>query len=138
MPRQQRQILKEARLRSTASRTVILGLFLHSTHALSYSDIERELCNSFDRVTVYRTLKTFLDKGIVHKILDDEGGLRYALCSNHCRESGHRHNHIHFKCGRCGLTSCLDEVEVPDINLPAGYKMEAVNLLIQGTCLACQ
>lgn len=117
---------------------VILGLFLHCTHALSYADIEKELFNSFDRVTVYRTLKTFLDKGIIHKILDDSGSLKYALCNQHCRDGRHRHDHIHFKCTRCGLTSCLDEIEIPGINLPVGYQVEAVNLLIQGTCLACR
>lgn len=138
MIRLQRKILKEAQLRSTASRMVILGLFLNCTHALSYSDIEKELYNSFDRVTVYRTLKTFLDKGILHKILDDSGGLRYALCHHHCHDGGHQHDHVHFKCTRCGHTSCLDEIEIPGIHLPVGYKVKAVNLLIQGTCLACQ
>lgn len=138
MRRIQGQILKDSKLRSTSSRSAILGLFLNNDHALSYSDIEREVSTSFDRVTVYRTLKTFLDKGIIHKILDDTGGLKYGLCSDHCSRAEHHHDHVHFKCNQCGQTSCLDEVEIPGINLPRGYKVEEINLLIQGVCSNCQ
>lgn len=133
----QRQILKESNLRSTSSRSKILGLFLNNPHALSYSDIEKEVAANYDRVTVYRTLKSFLDKGIIHKILDDKGGLKYGLCSDLCTNAKHQHDHVHFKCTHCGQTSCLDKVEIPNINLPHGYKVDEINLLIQGTCSNC-
>lgn len=138
MRRDQDQILKDFQLRSTTSRSAILELFLHNNHALSYSDIEREIATSFDRVTVYRTLKTFLDKGVVHKVLDDGGGLKYALCNDHCTSEGHHHEHVHFKCTKCGQTNCMDEVEVPGIKLPPGFKPLEFNLLIQGVCNKCQ
>jgi len=137
MPHLPTQLLKDFRLRFTISRSEILKLFLNRNHALSYSDIEKEVATSFDRVTVYRTLKTFLDKGVIHKVLDDGGSLKYALC-NHCSTQEHHHNHIHFKCTQCGQTNCLDEVDVPLVKLPKGYKIEEVNLLIQGVCQRCQ
>jgi len=137
MKRLQGQILKETKLRSTSSRTTILGLFLKNPHALSYSDIEKEISHTYDRVTVYRTLKTFLDKGIIHKILDDSGGLKYGLCSIHCSDEEHHHDHVHFKCSQCGQTSCLDQAEIPGIKLPPGYRVEEINLLIQGVCSQC-
>jgi Fur family transcriptional regulator, ferric uptake regulator len=86
---------------------------------------------------VYRTLKTFLDKGLIHKVLDDEGSLKYALCNDPCTTSSHRHEHVHFKCTQCGQTSCLD-VEIPLVRLPKGYEAREVNLLIQGTCESCK
>lgn len=132
------QILKDYDLRTTTSRSAILRLFLRNSFALSYSDIEREIAASFDRVTVYRTLKTFLDKGVIHKVLDDEGSLKYALCSEPCSTHEHHHEHVHFKCTKCGQTSCLDEVTIPVVNLPKGYVAGEVNLLIQGTCSRCQ
>lgn len=138
MPLLPAQLLKGHRLRSTTSRSAILKLFLNQPRALSYSDIEKEVAASFDRVTVYRTLKTFLDKGVIHKVLDDGGGLKYALCSEHCSTREHHHDHIHFKCSRCGQTSCLDEIEVPRVRLPRGYKAHEINLLIQGVCRQCQ
>ena len=129
-------LLKGFKLRSTPNRQEILHLFLNKNHALSHGDIEKEIDNSLDRVTVYRTLKTFLDKGLIHKVLDDEGSLKYALCNEACTTAEHHHDHVHFKCTKCGQTNCLN-VEVPSIRLPKGYKADAVNLLIQGICERC-
>jgi Fur family transcriptional regulator, ferric uptake regulator len=130
------RLLKDFRLRSTPSRQEILHLFLRKDHALSHGDIEKEINNALDRVTVYRTLKTFLDRGLIHKVLDDEGSLKYALCNEACGAAGHHHDHVHFKCTICGQTNCLN-VEIPSVKLPKGYKPEELNLLIQGICGNC-
>lgn len=130
------RLLKTFRLRSTPNRQEILHLFLRMNFALSHSDIEKEVSNYLDRVTVYRTLKTFLDKGLIHKVLDDQGSLKYALCNNTCTTTGHHHDHVHFKCTHCGQTNCL-EVEIPSIKLPKGYRASEQNLLIQGICERC-
>jgi Fur family ferric uptake transcriptional regulator len=129
-------LLKTHKLRSTPNRQSILRLFLNKEHALSHSDIENEIDDNLDRVTVYRTLKTFLSKGLIHKVLDDEGSLKYALCNDHCSTQEHHHDHVHFKCTRCGQTNCLD-VEVPTVKLPKEYRIKEVNLLIQGICDLC-
>lgn len=129
-------LLKDFNLRSTPNRQEILHLFLQKNYALSHGDIEKEIDNSLDRVTVYRTLKTFLDKGLIHKVLDEEGSLKYALCKEACTTAEHHHDHVHFKCTKCAQTYCLN-VEVPPVKLPKGYKAGAVNLLIQGICEKC-
>jgi Fur family ferric uptake transcriptional regulator len=129
-------LLKDFNLRATPNREEILHLFLLKNYALSHGDIEKEIDNSLDRVTVYRTLKTFLDKGLIHKVLDDEGSLKYALCKEACSTIEHHHDHVHFKCVKCGQTNCLN-VEVPSIKLPKGYQVNEVNLLIQGICEHC-
>lgn len=129
-------LLKDFNLRTTPGRQEVLQIFLKSKFALAHADIEQEVPKEFDRVTLYRTLKTFLDKGLIHKVLDDEGGLKYALCNKNCSTAHHSHNHVHFKCTICGQTSCL-EVEIPKIKLPAGYKPNETNLLIQGSCINC-
>jgi len=129
-------LLKDFNLRSTPNRQEILHLFLQKNYALSHGDIEKEIDNSLDRVTVYRTLKTFLDKGLIHKVLDDEGSLKYALCSEACTTVEHHHDHVHFKCTKCEQTYCLN-IEVPPVKLPKGYRASAVNLLIQGICERC-
>ena len=133
-----RGILKNNQLRSTHSRSEILGLFLDSNYALSNSEIEKEIAEEHDRVTVYRTLRTFLDKGIIHKVLDDSGTPRYALCNHECQDDKHNHEHIHFKCIECGLTTCLEEIKIPNIDLPPGYDTKEVSILMQGTCKDCQ
>jgi Fur family ferric uptake transcriptional regulator len=138
MKRTQTQLLKEHHLRSTSSRAAILSLFLQNDCALSYSDIEKRIATSYDRVTVYRTLKTFVDSGVIHKVLDDSGGLKYALCAIACTIHNHHHEHVHFKCSACGETICLEQVDIPSIQLPIGYSASELNLLIQGVCDKCQ
>jgi Fur family ferric uptake transcriptional regulator len=130
------RLLRDFKLRSTPNRQEILHLFLLRNYALSHGDIEKEIENNLDRVTVYRTLKTFLDRGLIHKVLDDEGSLKYALCKEACTTAGHHHDHVHFKCVQCGQTNCLN-VEVPNVRLPKGYRATEANLLIQGVCERC-
>lgn len=137
MIRSHEQILSDFKLRATPSRSDILTMFIQQPHALSHADIEKEVSPRYDRVTVYRTLKTFLDKGIIHKVLDDSGSPKYALCSATCLEE-HHHNHVHFKCSRCGQTNCLETIEIPVVSLPDGYRASEVNLLIRGICKICK
>ena len=113
-----------------------MHLFLKRDYALSHGDIESEIDENIDRVTVYRTLKTFSDRGLIHKVLDDGGGLKYALCTEACSATQHSHEHVHFKCIQCSQTYCLD-IEIPHVKLPKGYQPKEVNLLIQGTCQNC-
>ncbi len=131
--------LKALNLRQTDAREAVLELFLNGHYALAHSDLEAELTDKFDRVTIYRTLKTFVDKGLIHKVLDDVGGMKYALCKNECNtaEHHHQHDHVHFKCNECGQTTCLEEVTIPALTLPIGYKKSEMNLLVQGTCVLC-
>lgn len=128
-------------LRTTPCREEVLRMLQAKAYAQSQGDIEHTLSNQFDRVTIYRTLKSFLQSGIIHKVLDDEGGVKYALCKELCHhEDGthHQHDHVHFKCTNCGHTTCLEDVIIPRIELPVGYTKQESNLLIQGICKVCK
>jgi Fur family ferric uptake transcriptional regulator len=132
------EILKENNLRVTSCRRDVLTTFLDRKVALSHADLEDTLKDNFDRVTIYRTLKTFLENDLVHKVLDDTGAAKYALCNHSSNEPHHDHEHVHFKCEKCGNTSCLDEISLPRITLPKGYQPKEMNLLIQGICNNCK
>lgn len=131
-----KKVLNNFKLKSTPCRADVLMLLLNNEHALSHADIEQRVDQAFDRVTVYRTLRTFLDKGLIHKVLDDEGITKYALC-NECTREEHHHEHVHFKCEVCGQTQCLEEISIPEIALPKGFQALEKNLLIQGICNHC-
>ena len=73
-------------------------LFLEQTGALAHGDIEKKAGEKFDRVTVYRTLQTFVEKGIIHTIPTADNSIRYALCKDDCAEGHHHDHHIHFVC----------------------------------------
>lgn len=130
------ETLREFKLKSTPCREEVLKLFFHNDKALSHAFIEEHTQATFDRVTVYRTLKSFEDKGLIHKVLDDNSVTKYALC-NECSANDHNHEHVHFKCETCGETTCIESVHIPEINLPNGYKIAERNILVQGICPKC-
>lgn len=130
------EILRRKNLSITDSRKKILSLFLDSPDALAHGDIEKKAGEKFDRVTVYRTLQTFVEKGIIHTIPTSDNSVRYALCKD-CKEGHHHDDHVHFQCKNCEKTICLDDVVSPDINLPYGYSAENVQVVINGTCREC-
>lgn len=133
-----KQILSTHGLRQTASREEVLNIFFAHKAALSQPEIEKEL-KTCDRVTIYRTLATYLEKGILHKVLDDAGAMKYALCADNCgNDHYHSHDHVHFKCNVCGNTTCVEDIHIPPIQLPQGFKVSEVNTLIQGICPTCQ
>jgi Fur family ferric uptake transcriptional regulator len=131
-------ILKTNQLSITGSRQKILNLFLNSPGALSHGDIEKKAGTQFDRVTVYRTLQTFLDKGIIHTIPRPDNLIHYALCKENCSAGHHLDNHIHFICQSCGNTVCLDAVAIPDVQLPKGFIASRMEMQVSGTCAKCK
>jgi Fur family ferric uptake transcriptional regulator len=132
------QLLKKNDLSITEGRRKILQLFLRQPGALTHSDIEKKAGEKFDRVTVYRTLQTFVDKGIIHTIPTADNSIRYALCKDDCSAGHHHDHHIHFVCSNCHNTYCLDDVVTPEIKLPKGYQMNHVEVVAEGICRNCK
>lgn len=130
-------ILHRRQLSSTESRRKILTLFLNIDDALTHGDIEKEVGHKYDRVTIYRTLQTFEEKGIIHSIPTADNSIKYALCKE-CEEGHHHDEHVHFICSNCNKTICLDDVVSPKIDLPEGYKATNVQVVIEGVCGECE
>jgi Fur family ferric uptake transcriptional regulator len=76
------EILKRNQLSVTESRKKILELFQSNEGALAHHDIEERTSEKFDRVTIYRTLQTFVEKGIIHTIPTADNSILYALCKD--------------------------------------------------------
>lgn len=132
------EILKKNHLSVTGSRQKIMQLFLNSEGALAHADIEKKTGESFDRVTVYRTLQSFVEKGIIHLIPTKDNSIKYALCKDDC-EAGHHHdNHVHFICDDCNKTICLDDVTVPHVKLPQGFTPKHAEMVVNGICEECK
>jgi Fur family ferric uptake transcriptional regulator len=130
------ETLKKHGLKITGFRVDILSLFTSANHALSLSDIELAI-GDHDRITLYRTLKSFEDKGIIHKVLDSNGSSKFAACEGACTQYHHHDEHIHFHCQTCNHTYCLDYVHVPRIKLPNGYVFNSAQMTVQGLCQKC-
>lgn len=130
------ELLRRNSLSITESRKKILSLFLQSADALAHGDIEKKAGEKFDRVTIYRTLQTFVEKGIIHTIPTADNSVLYALCKD-CKEGHHHDDHVHFVCTNCNATICLDNVVSPRIELPKGYVAQNTQVVINGICKNC-
>ena len=131
-------ILKRNQLSVTDSRKKILELFLNNDGALAHADIEKKAGEKFDRVTVYRTLQVFVEKGIIHSIPTADNSIRYALCKEDCAQGHHHDNHVHFICSHCQKTICMDGVTVPQVKLPRGFTPDHYAMVVTGVCKDCR
>ncbi len=134
--RRLKSILKSHQLNVTDCRLNVLQHFMTEQAALTQGNLEKEL-HQFDRVTIYRTLNSFLAAGIIHKIPNSEGAASYGMCHDTCSPDHHAHDHVHFKCKVCGQLQCLDNQPIPEVTLPEGYHMDTANLIIDGICVKC-
>ena len=134
----QPDILKQSGLSVTESRKKILDLFLETDGALAHADIEKNTASAFDRVTVYRTLQTFVEKGIIHQIPTTDNSILYALCKHNCEQGHHHDDHVHFICSNCDKTICLDEVTVPEVKLPKNFTKQQSAMVVTGICEDCK
>ena len=131
-------LLKKNGLKVTESRKAILKVFKRITYALSYSELDKELKGVLDKVTVYRTLKSFEESGIIHEVMDGSSKTKYALCHDGaCSENIHHDAHVHFKCNSCEKTFCLESTQIPTIKLPDGYITNKQFVSFQGECREC-
>jgi len=131
--------LSSHKIRSTDIRVAVIDLFLKSNQAISKNELESNL-PKLDRITLYRTLKTFEDKGLIHKVVNSSSKVKYALCIDTCSDHDHKHDdrHIHFECTNCQKTICIDEVPLPQISLPKEFIVNKVQLSVEGICQDCQ
>ena len=131
------QKLANKKINPTAMRMLVLDLLLKQHAAISLSDIEKSL-GPADRITIYRTLKTFEEKGLIHIIDDGTGSPKYALCLEECDADRHHDMHVHFYCTSCKETFCLPDSKIPDLSLPNGFTSVEMNLVVKGVCNNCR
>ncbi|QNK61764.1 transcriptional repressor [Pedobacter sp. PAMC26386] len=129
-------ILKEHSLKHTKQRVRVLEEIALDTVAISQPELEKKLGKEIDRVTLYRILNIYEDKGILHRIMDMNGTANYAICSSACSEDHHHDEHIHFNCTNCHKIYCLDVV-VPHSTMPKGFTAKTVSTTAYGICEKC-
>jgi len=131
-------LLRSNKLKVTQPRLRVLEIVSTKTAAISQPELEKILGNEIDRVTLYRILASFEEKGILHKIFDLHGTATYAICSTKCSAHHHHDQHVHFICSVCNSIHCLDEISLPQINLPSGFSLYSIAINAVGLCKNCQ
>ncbi len=128
-------LLKHKSIRITDFRLKVLDVFEKNTNAVSIKTIETELAN-FDRTTLFRTLKTFIKKGLIHEVQLPNEEKMLALCDVTCTVDGHKHEHIHFKCETCNEVFCKQPEVNPNISID-GFLIKKVEINTTGICKDC-
>lgn len=136
MSRELEQLLEAKNINPTAMRLLVLDFLLKQPATISLTDLEKGM-HPADRITIYRTLKTFQEKGLVHSIDDGTGSSKYGLCNSQCDDSHHHDLHVHFYCNSCKETFCLEKSAIPQVPLPARFIIEEMCLLVKGICNIC-
>lgn len=133
-------LLRQAKLRRTPVRTGVIEVLQVSKAPLSAADILAELPPGSDLVTVYRTLATFVNKNVVHRVHRDDNVWLFALGD---AEKSTQHRHPHFACESCGKVICLHDSLLPAglfqaLGVPPNYTISYGEVILHGQCPRCQ
>lgn len=131
--------LENARIRPTPMRMLVLEQLVLQSGSMNLNDLE-ELLYPSDRITIYRTLQTFVRKGLVHVLETADKGFFYALCSEGCTAEAHKDGHPHFYCESCQKFSCAKDFDIQIALKPQAeaYQIHQTDILIKGLCPGCR
>ena len=101
---------------------------------MSHTEIQSATNGFCDRVTIYRVLERLTIEGLIHKVVNVDGVVKYSGC--HSCSVKHNRNHIHFSCQKCKSVDCLEDVE-HSFKLPKSYKVSEMNFTLSGLCPQC-
>jgi Fur family ferric uptake transcriptional regulator len=128
--------LVQKQINLTAMRLLVLDFLEKQSTAVSLTDMEVAMGRT-DRVTLFRTIKTFEEHGLVHRIEDGSGATKFALCQTDCDSQRHHDLHVHFYCSHCKETYCLPKTYIPEVTLPESYQAQERELIVKGICATC-
>jgi len=133
-----KKLLQAKKLRITPFRVAVLSVFKKHKNAIDMAQIEKGL-SEFDRITLYRTIKTFIESGLIHEIVMPGDIKKLALCKDECGNEKHKHHHqhLHFKCDKCDEVFCLELTSLPKISYPK-FKINSLEIQGSGICAGCK
>ena len=132
--------LKEYGLKNTPGRQAVLEVLAQTEEPVSAEEVYRRILAGAEKPsrpvslsTVYRTLSTLAEKGLLLRSSGPDGTLLYQL-----RDSRHRHYLI---CTRCGssvpIPGCPLEGLERSLGAETGFSITGHNLELYGLCPRC-
>lgn len=129
------QILRDAGLRITAPRRALLEVLMREHGPFSADELHKRLESGLcDPVTVYRSLGTLEETGLVRRCDFGDGVYRYEFNTG-------EHHHHHIICRVCSSVRTLDVCFADGLERMVrqmGYTNVTHVLEIFGTCTGCQ
>jgi Fur family transcriptional regulator, ferric uptake regulator len=131
-------ILQKAGISKTSQRLAVLNILLKATTPLSVYTIRQSLETkaNIDKVTIYRILSLFRQRGIIREIA--------SACGANYFEMATLENplHPHFSCKNCGAFTCLAPLpftQAPELILSKDdYSIDHIEINISGLCACCR
>jgi Fur family transcriptional regulator, peroxide stress response regulator len=101
----------------------------HPTVDTIYKNISGDI-PTLSKTTVYNTLKTFQESGIVQAITIEDNEVKYDVTTE---------KHAHFKCNRCSQLFDLPvDTKVLHLKSIGGHLIKESQLYFKGICKSCQ
>lgn len=129
------EILKSLKFKITPARVAILGILQETSLPLSVDEIFKKVkAKDVNNVTVYRTLESFKQKGLVKEVYLHKDFVSYELASHH---------HHHIVCDGCGdiedVDLCFDAQVVSSLTRKSKKfsQIKDHSLEFFGTCKKC-
>jgi Fur family transcriptional regulator, peroxide stress response regulator len=128
------QALKEKGLRVTPQRCAVYANLLSREDHPTVEQLLRDLNQSFpisSQATVYSSLQSLREAGLVREVLLDEGVSRY---------DANVEPHHHFRCRCCGVIKDVDWSALPPLSLSglqANLHPETYEVTVHGVCERC-
>lgn len=128
-------VVAQLNIRNTRLRDQVIDFFLSNPQrAFTETEIWQTTRFRVDRVSVYRTIKTLIQKGFIHKVVCSSGDVRYVKNEQDFRST----LFLHFECVLCGNVYCLPQALAQPCDVPEGFKVDSFHYLIEGICNQCE
>lgn len=111
---------------------MILESFLQSSEPLTRNDFYNDTMPELNRITIFRTLKLFLNKKIIYRVHATDRVNRYLL-----RQVA-TSVHSNFICRVCKKVIPLNTIDPPEVELPEDYTQQNMEIIIEGLCNTCK
>jgi Fur family peroxide stress response transcriptional regulator len=127
------QQLKQHGVRVTPQRLVIMKSLLRLKHPTA-EQIHEDLSDDYSNIsfaTVYNTLRSLKEIGLVREIRCGEGCTRFELM---------HHDHYHLVCKSCGKIEDIEfdpHINYKEIESQTGFSLQHHNIELYGTCETC-
>ena len=130
------EALKRGDLKLTVPRKSILEVLVNEHGPFTAEEILKQMPRkTCDTATVYRSLTSMEEAGLIHRCEFGDGVARYEL-----REPDTAHHHHHLICRVCKKIDIIDEDEIEEIDKFAtkkGYSKVSHILEFFGVCPNC-
>ncbi len=123
-------------LKSTPLREALLTIFSIEHTPLTAQELKKKLSKmDYDEASLFRSLRTFIENGIIHTIDLGEGFLRYEKT---CEHHDHHHHVICKICKKVELIPFCIPKKIENFLKKSGYQQLTHRLDFEGICAHCK